>query len=159
MKSKNNLLKRSYYQWYRFDKKFVYFIGKLKSIWERITKGYCYEDIWELKDFYLEIFINSLRDLAENGNSYPSDFSSPDQWKEYLLETAKHFENSKEDFSDGINKIMPYVGTKSTGEYDEFYKAISEDWLNFEKRQAEWRKLEFKKGMEMLTERFDDLWD
>ena len=157
MQSKITLLERSSYPWYRLDKKFIYFVGKIKSIWERITKGYCYEDVWNLKDFYLEIFIHSLRDLAENHNSYPSDMT-PDSWSAYLNEMANHFEHSKEELSSSNPFTYSTLKQELLNNNEELSNALT-SWKDFEQKQMAWRKSEFKKAMQMLEERFDDLWD
>lgn len=158
MQSKITLLEKSCYPWYRIDKRFIHFIGKIKSIWERITKGYCYEDVWNLKDFYLEIFIHSLRDLAENHNSYPSDMT-PDSWSTYLNEMANHFEHSKEELSSPNPFTYSTLKQELLNNNNEELSNVLTSWKDFEIKQAEWRKSEFKKGMKMLEERFNDLWD
>lgn len=158
----NSILKKSPYRWYQISKRIIFFFNKIRSIWHRITKGYCNEDVWDLKDFYLKILVNSLRDLAETSNSYPTDLENPDEWKNYLKEMALHFENSIEDFcGQDIENSLTYSTLKHelfNNENEELNKAL-ESWRDFEQKQMAWRKSEFKKAMQMLEERFDDLWD
>ena len=149
MQSKITLLEKSYYPWYCFGKRFIYFIGKIKSIWERITKGYCYEDVWNLKDFYLEIFIHSLRDLAENHNNYPSDMT-PDSWSTYLNEMANHFEHSKEELNNSNSFTYSTFKQELNNNNNKELSNTLTSWKDFETKQAEWRKSEFKMDISEL---------
>ena len=43
----------------------------LKAGWQRATKGYASRDVWNMCDYFLEIFPAMLRDLAENCQGFP----------------------------------------------------------------------------------------
>lgn len=88
----------------------------IKHAFQRITKGYCDEDKWNLGFWMLEILPNMLDDLAQNSNGYPDneEFDTFEKWQEYLKKLAADLRQCTEEAGDKMN---PY--------YDEFVSSRS----------------------------------
>ena len=83
----------------------------IKNAWMRITKGYCWPDIYDLGFWIQEILPPMLRKLADdpiggypdtNKNGY--DFSTPEKWHDWLYSIADVIESTQELNWDGQNQ-------------------------------------------------------
>lgn len=62
---------------------------------QRIRNGFCDHDVWDMGYHLSCILPKMLRQLAEEGVSYKQDyaeFNSPEDWRQYLLDTARSFD-------------------------------------------------------------------
>ena len=64
---------------------------------QRIEKGYCDYDLWDMDAFLMEILVNGLREFADNTHSYPGMpvegiSETPQQWHDFLYHLAAEFE-------------------------------------------------------------------
>jgi hypothetical protein len=60
---------------------------------QRIRRGFCDWDWWDLDTFYLNLFVNSLRHYAKNTIGYsPSLASSFEEYQQRILRHADMFE-------------------------------------------------------------------
>lgn len=131
------------------------FFRNIQRAWERITKGFSYYDTFDLDDFYTKLFINSLIYFRENLHSAPYDFfdsekeNQIERWENYLDEIIEHFSNSLEENSEGLN---PY-------NFDDKDDLNHDKWFEKEMELAKWRADELNKGLDMLKEHFQNLWD
>lgn len=68
----------------------------LRNAWMRVTKGWCYDDVWEMGEHLMKIIPEMLETMADKGCGYPGtgEFIEPDAWSEYLKETARLFRNA-----------------------------------------------------------------
>ena len=123
--------------WYNIKR----FFKSFKYAYQRATKGYCDDDLWDLNTFYTHLFIDSLKALAEANHSYPI-YWDDSKWKAELRKIADHFEKSIEDLPN---------------EYE-----VSEEsklWIDKEIENDKIKKSEFDKGWEALHKVYFDLWD
>ena len=154
-----SLYKKPLHEW------IFWFFRRLKYSWQRITKGFCDEDTWDLDKYYTQFFIETLTYFKNNLHSAPGDFSNEldenfQKWEDYLSEMITHFYNSveenevkKNEFSKDyflFDIIINDIGMK---------KELSKKFLEREMEIAAWRRQELNKGLDMLKERFDSLWD
>lgn len=79
----------------------------LTNAWMRATKGYCYTDLWNTDDWFLEIFPKMLRHLAAEHNAYPGSppFDTSEKWERWLIEMAENLEYVASD-SDEENEYV-----------------------------------------------------
>ena len=45
--------------------------GNMKYSWQRITKGYCDKDLWNIDGWFMDIMPNMLRQFKENRHGSP----------------------------------------------------------------------------------------
>ena len=48
----------------------------MKYSWQRITKGYCDKDLWNIDGWFMDIMPNMLQQFKENRNGSPSVLGS-----------------------------------------------------------------------------------
>lgn len=64
----------------------------IKWAYQRITKGYCDRDVWDIQGWFLNTIPYMLKDLKNTTHSYPIGFNDPDEWKKILNKIAFSFE-------------------------------------------------------------------
>ena len=140
--------------------KFVNFFRKIKWCYQRCTRGYADIDWFDMSYYIQNVIPSMLRELAVKGQGYPigDEFKTYESWEDYLLEIARHFENSREDQTVMENNcIKPWLSneTKDT----EAYKQICKDYFLRDKEIHEWQNKEIHKAFEMMAHVFWNLWD
>lgn len=87
---------------------------------QRIRKGWCESDVWNL-DLYLEsIIIDTLRQLADVSHGYPGndEFPTFESWQNWLRETADMIDNEDTLFSikeaeakrkEGLKRVFEHI--------------------------------------------------
>ena len=78
----------------------------LKNAWQRITKGYCDMDAYNMDNWIINVFPPMLRTIADKGCAYPGSepFDAPEKWHEWLHKIADEIEKCKEDGVEGQNE-------------------------------------------------------
>lgn len=138
----------------------------LRWSWQRITRGYAHADVFNLGFYLSELLPKMLRDLADTAVGYPDGFETYEEWIEYLRKMADHLENGQEnqkvetnqwenlffeyccDDKGRTNKML----TMSKDELRDLY-------FKREKEISDWRHVETKKGLEMMSDVWERLWD
>lgn len=115
----------------------------VKWSFQRITRGYCDCDWFNLSYWFSEVVPCMLRELID-GAGHPYDML-PEEWERYLAEMASHIENTQEEVWEKLNQ---YDSDKE-----------KDKWLNRIKEINEWQEAECHKGLQMMADRFYDLWD
>lgn len=90
----------------------------IRAGWRRANKGYCYSDVWNLCDWFLEVMPSMLNDLAEKGCAYPGNDNFPDAetWETWLKKISNNLIYCREEEREKRN------------EYEkEFLKTIGKD--------------------------------
>ena len=127
---------------------FKYIVRSFKMAYQRITKGYCYWDWYDLDCYYSAIIADSLRDLAEKSCSHPWDVE-PEAWTKKLENLANQFD---------------LIGT-DTDDYNPYYEEWADKGTNWEAYNRETILLHEKRNklihdsFEELAEIYNDLWD
>lgn len=67
-----------------------HFFRTIKYSWQRVTKGYCDWDTWDLDSYYADLIHNTLLHLRDNTHGYPGDMTEK-EWHDWLTETAECF--------------------------------------------------------------------
>lgn len=111
----------------------------IKYSWQRITKGYCDYDRYDIDRYLIDLLPNMLEDLADKTHSYPAGFNDLECWQNHLRHIADRFKNAK-DFYDLSDDVENY----SMEERIEFYNKS---------------ELCLKTGFEYLENHYWDLWD
>lgn len=151
--------KKSYYLTHPFA-----FLKELKlnliSARDRITKGYCAMDIYEMYSWLLEILPRMLRDLSTN-ISYPGrePFETKEEWENWLNALADKLESCSDENREKENEYYeawsnipaPWNLTPEEQEITKNFHECNEElyWLAKEK---------VKEVFASLSEHFFDLW-
>lgn len=78
---------------------------------QRITKGYCDSDVFNMDSWMLKIMPAMLREMAEKEFSYPGSapFETPEKWGTWLTGMAERLERLQLPWSDTKNEFeKPY---------------------------------------------------
>jgi len=164
-----NVFKNSYYRWCYpscWWKNIRMFFRSFKYAYQRITKGFCDMDIWDLDNYYLNIFTGTLNYLANYHMGYPdrSPYETDEKWTKHLRETADCFYRANE-----MNEYYPtpasnvwwaYMKDKDfTDKKDAQAQAYSKAMATEETNNALKRKKDLEQGLDNLKDCFFDLWD
>ena len=67
---------------------------QLKWAKQRITKGYCRSDWYDMDSWFAHVVADMFDEYAENTCSHPWEINNPDDWKDILKEMATHLRNA-----------------------------------------------------------------
>lgn len=172
-KNELSVFQPSYCRWYRIDKKIKHFFKNIKWVWQRITRGYADCDIWSLDAWLVCLLPQAIRTLESKLHGHPYDMTE-EEWHEYLLKMATHFENyyvahiewenpielpsfSVEELFEKNGQKLRRLSIDEVKNYD--YQEKRKLWREEEEKHAKYMKEELHKGLSMLEARFGDLWD
>lgn len=145
----------------------------LKNSWMRATKGYCYADLWNMDDWFVEIFPRMLRHLAKAHTAYPGQppFETSEKWEQWLTEMAENLEYAASDpeeeneyaeqFADAIDNCQQ-VRTENGGityKLSDEDKELRDNYFNRHKELVSLRQEILKYTMLELGQYLHYLWD
>ena len=155
------------------------FFSDLKCCLDRIRKGYCKKDLWEIDTWFLNVMPEMLEEFNRCKNSYPRTFL-----EQYIQKHEKELSVSKEKFIIPDANESPDLYEKFfisiAREFPELYKKIEEEayeawgstllemadlmrkgWCDGWKLKDGWEdRIQCqKKALEMFQTYFNDLWD
>lgn len=178
MKGNNlNVFKYGFYSWKNprnwFKNIWHFFTCNIPWAWHRATKGYCWWDRTDLDLFYTELFVATIREFAQHLNGAPNRFfdvenDSCSPWSSYLNEMAEHFYNSLDSNKVQANEYESQMNWKLEEKRNEKGESILSfnnpkdlegKWLKRQEEIIAWQKEELDKGLDMLKEVYQDLWD
>ena len=142
------------------------FFRQFKWAWQRVTKGYCDADTYDLDDHLVRYLAQTIQHLADNTHGYPGtdEFPTYEHWKSYLYkivgllnysldELYNPYEYEWEqswkdkDFLETINNPTP-----EEKEISDKFHAV--EWDNeTKKREAR------DEALQMILHVIDSLWD
>lgn len=158
---------------------------KAKKFIQRGKQGYCYEDLWDLYNWFTLLFPKMLQDFLKNSHGYPapmcpSDIKNQEEWYEehrkkweyevnkliYFLKEANDETCSHQNNID-YNMNTEFVETEDDIPYTriEFSFPTKEDeqkWEEHKKRDKEifqYRKESFEKALKQFNAIARNLWD
>ena len=90
------------------------FFRNIRYAYQRITKGYCDADLWNLDGYYSEFFYCTLNELADISHGWPQSEKFPryEDWQKYIREMANHFRNCQ-DNCEPKDEILRHLVEKS----------------------------------------------
>ena len=147
----------------------------LKNAWMRATKGYCYTDLWNMDDWFLEVLPRMLRQLAKDHQAYPGQppFETPEKWERWLIEMAENLEyvasdpDEENEYSqafmdamDNCHKIRSETNSITyTYELDAAGEELKDKYFKREKELSDTRQEVLKDTMAELGQYLRNLWD
>lgn len=100
-----NVFQKSSYKWWRIWDRIKFHRHDLKFAWQRITKGYCDSDTWNLDHYYKQLLIDTLTYFKDNLHGAPVEYFNQDSeneeeqvalWRNKLEEIITCFKDSQE---------------------------------------------------------------
>lgn len=164
--NKLNVFNQYYSPWKYFSNwsgNFRLFFRQFKWAYQRITCGYCDYDVWDLDQYYLNIFYETLNKLADITHGYPGteEFPTPELWENYLREMAMDFYRGNE-----TNDYYPHPLEDSWWEeikdlkepwnyHSPKSKAMCNEAIELEKKRIN----DINTGFDKMKHVFGHLWD
>ena len=118
----------------------------LRKRCQRFKRGFSWGDVWDMDQWFMEIAKPMLTHLKTNGNSYPNDFKSRDEWCAVLDEMIDCLELMEED------KVYEFLGFRR---YEDYWRRTTED----RKKAYEIRENNKNRFFELFNKHFYDLWN
>ena len=159
-----NVFNNPYYKWYYpsgWWKNIKMFFRSFKWGYQRITKGFANCDTYDLDAYYLDIFTNTLRYLADNHWGYPGNDEFPDDesWTKYLKDMAQKFYNANETNeaypTPEADKWWEWLKANDNNKDNPYAKSMFDEANEIDKQ----RDKEMHEGIKMLDHVFWNLWD
>ena len=136
----------------------------LKCCLDRIRKGYCVKDLWEIDTWFLGIMPEMLEEFDRRKNSYPNAF-----FKQCVQKHEKELPVSKEKFLISGARDFPDLYKKISAEAYEAWGNTLQEMADLMRKAQEikWKSVIIgeehlpyqKKALELFQTYFDDLWD
>lgn len=134
----------------------------LKCCLDRIRKGYCVKDLWEIDTWFLRIMPEMLEEFDRRKNSYPNAF-----FDQCVQKHESELPVSKEKFLISGAKDFPELYTKISAEACDAWGSTLREMADLMRKAEElkcpvvWKEhLPYqKKALELFQTHFNDLWD
>ena len=140
------------------------FFRDLKCCLDRIRKGYCVKDLWEIDTWFLGIMPEMLEEFDRRKNSYPNAFFKQcvqKHEKELPVSKEKFLISGARDFPDLYKKISAEAYEAWGNTLQEMADLMRKAWCVGWKFGDGWEyRLQCqKKALEMFQTYFNHLWD
>lgn len=159
--SEINVFKYGRLSWRRPIDSIKLIFRRLKWGYQRIVRGYCDYDIWEMDYFLGTLLSDMCFNFADNASGWPdSKFETYEDWVEYLREMGRCFRFTKEEayptpaLDKWADSISPHDNEWINRE-DELTQAMREE----DKRISSERESYKDKALKMLDYVWFNLWD
>jgi len=135
------------------------FPSNIKHRYQRAKKGYSYQDVWSIDNWFVKIMPQMLTDLKnevrgcpmsftyKNGVEYQSVEQGTEEWKSVLDRMAFCFKEVNEDTCSIKN------------EFNDDEPELEEKYHNRQREINDYREKMKKEGLELFSKHFSDLWD
>lgn len=143
--------------WWRNIK---WFFKSFKYAAQRVRRGYCDTDLWDIGYHITGLLAQALEDFSENLCGYPVEFEKYDSedgtegaevWKEEILECSRNLFKSLEDLEQFNYRVPKFPDGDDSTEWEEYMKRTQEIAVDRNKCADE--------AFEWLSRYICDLWD
>lgn len=141
------------------------FFRQFKWAYQRITRGYCDFDYWDLDSYLSRLMADSIEALANNGHGYPGtkEFPTYESWQKYLLDiTAKlRFSLSElpNEYEDAWRGTFDKDTFKTVKELTPEEKEIRNNYLEKENQNEKLKLQAQDEALDMIKHVYNSLWD
>lgn len=136
----------------------------LKCCLDRIRKGYCVKDLWEIDTWFLSIMPEMLEDFNRRKNSYPNAF-----FEQCVQKHEKELPVSREKFLISGAWDFPELYEKIDTEANEAWGHVLKEMADLMRKaqKMKWKSVVVgeehlpyqKRALELFQTYFDNLWD
>ena len=141
----------------------------LRKVIQRTKKGYCGEDLYSIRDWFLETVPYMLDEFAEKTIGYPGflqvnnvhetdDDALMEEWRKIIREISFHFHEAQEPTKEVNQYQEEFDNCWMTKENKEKTDKLFNKWAKREREIESYQEKELRKGMRMFTKYFYDLW-
>ena len=149
-----------------WPKNFRLFFRQFKWAYQRITKGFCDFDYWDLDTYLIRLMADAIKELADNTHGYPGneEFPTYEHWKAYLYKIVGKLKYTQEELPNPCekewmqqweNKGLDYINQPKTPEEE----LLSKKYLYYENINAEKQDEALNDALDMIKHVFKHLWD
>ena len=144
----------------------------LKWAWQRATKGYCFRDLWNINDWFIELIPRMLMEFKERNYSYPENFKTPDEWSEILDNMIFCFNEANPERCSLKNEYkydcnFEFVSSENNSNFSTLHityptdadKKNSDLHYQRELELYDYREEKLKEGLNLFSKYFQDLWE
>lgn len=139
------------------------FFRQFKWAYQRITKGYCDADYWDLDTHLSRLMAQSIKELADNTHGYPGteEFPTYDSWRAYLYKIVYLLNYSlQEDMynpyeKDWLETFKEHFNKKRTPEEEDIIKKYIDYEIENDKKKRDAQD----KALSMIQHVYNHLWD
>ena len=144
------------------------FFRQFKWAYQRITKGYCDCDWFDLNTYLAQLMADTIDELAEYGIGYPGmgEFDTPEKWKAYLKKIVLKLRYSLSELPNEYEEawLATFHGDDLwrinekhtlTPEEEEIRRKHSEKTIENEQKQFQAQL----NALDMIKHVWGDLWD
>lgn len=134
----------------------------IKFAWQRITKGYCEYDYWDIDCYLLKLLPELFDDFRRNLHGYPYSFTE-EEWDNFLLkEVIEPLRNARDDQKVEINefegKVYDYFKNKPLTDMN-CPQELWDKYMAREKEIDDWRDKQMRRAFTSIIMNFWNLWD
>ena len=134
------------------------FFKKIKWAYQRITRGFCDYDLYELDEFYKKLISNTLYEFAKKIDCNPDQFEYFEDWQNALENASNEFKYSINDkpnvYDDELFKRLKQDGFQETEQFQELCQMA----IHQQNRDERKRQFHFEKGLNFLKKYNQHLW-
>ena len=146
----------------------------IRAAFQRIRRGYCSYDVYDLDHWLLDILPPMLRDIANSEiGAYPGvePFETPEKWKAWLLDLAARFEELQTDWAETRNEYEEEHSKALNGarvdlakvngcyvHYGEIPPELHAKWLARIQELNEEQQKATEEAFKIMSEHFYQLW-
>lgn len=142
------------------------FFRQFKWAYQRVTRGFCDFDTWDLDTYFSMFLADSIKHLADNTHSYPGteEFPTYESWHDYLYKISDLLNYSLGELPNEYeeawlkkweNKGLDFINGPETPEEKEITKKFldKENSNELLKREAQ------NEALKMICHVYNQLWD
>lgn len=145
---------------------FRVFFRQFKWAYQRVTKGYCDFDWWDMDTYLSQLIPDMLERFIKDGHGYPGtdEFPTTEKWNEYLQKTIDLFRYSQSELPNEYEeawikkweeKDFDIINKEETPEE----KEITDKYLAIENNNDKKKMVALDEALQRVFHIFHDLWD
>ena len=166
-----NVFNQSYSPW-KYPSNWIrngrLFFRQFKWAFQRVTRGFCDTDVWDLDSHLTEYLAQTIEYLAKTSISYPGtkEFPTPESWTNYLMEIVNKLKYAVSDVPNEYEEA--WLKTWNSKSFEEVLnnrgntpeeQKIIDDFLNKE-NENELSKIKAQnEALVMIFHVYNQLWD
>ena len=139
------------------------FFRQFKWAYQRVTRGYCEYDVWDLDTHLTEYLAQTIEHLAKTSHSYPGneEFPTYEEWENYLMEIVNKLKYSlselPNEYEEAWLKTWDYKNINKEKTPEE--KEITNKFLDTEAANDNKKREARNDALKMIYHIYGHLWD